>query len=1228
MIKNLPNLLALILCLLFSTSLFAQNSIKLAETVDVSDEHIEIPGVKNFQLIKITADDAAVISNAAEQGSKLAIQFGTNSDQEVGFYINQYSELTSYRGNNDIQTYRGWSSRNELISLTVAKDFVYGFFDKQGERYNIEPAWYYDAAMQSGNYVMYKSSDVNFESLGTCGFEESKHRMKGLTPEPGTRRLGQCYGVEMAIASDFSMFQKYGSAANVEMHNIGVMNDVQTNYMGSFDDDIEFQIITQFVSTCNTCDPWTASTDPGDLLDDFRAWGNGNGFGTTSYDVGQHWSDRNFDGSTIGLAWVGGLCGFSRYHVLQDFSSNADGLRVLTAHELGHNFDATHDADNSPHIMAPSVQNTTTWSNASISDMSNFIAFRAGQGCFSACNGGGGGNPPDADFTVYEDDLCEGSSVNFYDLSTNTPIAWNWSFTGGTPSFSQEQHPNITYAFPGNYSVELTVTNADGNDTEVKNGYISVGNGSNQIILYEDFDNGFGLWSVDNPDNGREWELAPAGGTISGTMTAKFDNATSFNVGARDGLVSPIFSLAGHTFADLNLEYAYSRPVPLGQDSLVIQMSTDGGASYTRVAGFAENGTNNFATAGSVAGAFTPANRNDWCGDGFNQCLQVDLSTYAGLSNLVLKIENVTGNGNNIYLDRIAIVADCYDLNPPIVDFSSDVQSGCVPLTVQYMDESTNSPSAWNWTFDGAQIPASNIQNPTATYDVPGLFEVILVATNAAGSGAESKLDYMEVLSEPIVDFGTTVTGNTVVFTNTTLFGDTYMWDFGDGETSDLEQPTHTYDNGGTYNVTLTVMNTCGSKNVSNMVSIISAFQASFDADTISGCAPLTVVFENTSSAGATSWAWSFEGGNPSASSMENPSITYNTAGEFNVTLIISDGTENDTLTMDNYISVGDVPSGDFTFTRNILEASFNATVFGQNYISWDFGDGSAGSNDEDPSHIYSTEGAYMVTMEAGNDCDTLRITKEVYVFDIPMATFNSSVTSLCEQEDVTFTASPTGDSLTYAWTFDGGSPSMSADASPVITYSTSGTYNVELTVSSPSGSGIAMPSTIVVTPRTSSGFTVNYQSGDSLFIEENALDQDTFIWEFNGAYLSSDPLLELTDIVPGTHELCLITMNNCNQDTACHSFTVEPSATSNIRDLGMSVYPNPSSGDFIFSSDRTLENIEVKLFSSKGSLVDVQFLDMKHGKDTLKTDVESGVYFITFEVKGDRFVQKLVVLK
>ena len=83
-------------------------------------------------------------------------------------------------------------------------------------------------------------------------------------------------------------------------------------------------------------------------------------------------------------------------------------------------------------------------------------------------------NPPIADFTATPTTVYAGETVSFTDLSTNNPTSWNWSFSGGTPTSSTTQNPQVVYNSPGTYNVSLTVSNAFGTNTKTKIKYITV----------------------------------------------------------------------------------------------------------------------------------------------------------------------------------------------------------------------------------------------------------------------------------------------------------------------------------------------------------------------------------------------------------------------------------------------------------------------------------------------------------------------------------------------------------------------------------------------------------------------------------------------------------------------------------------------------------------------------------------------------------------------------------
>jgi PKD repeat protein len=165
--------------------------------------------------------------------------------------------------------------------------------------------------------------------------------------------------------------------------------------------------------------------------------------------------------------------------------------------------------------------------------------------------------------------------------------------------------------------------------------------------------------------------------------------------------------------------------------------------------------------------------------------------------------------------------------NPiPVANFSADQLNGVAPLTVTFTDLSSNAPSAWAWTFGDGGISAN--QNPIHEYAASGTYTVRLTASNLNGFDAETKLTYITVTEPPpgpVADFTFSPSGGDVPlyvsFTDTSTGDPTsWAWNFGDGGTSNAEQPTHTYNDDGTFVVRLTVTNTEGTSFVEKTITV------------------------------------------------------------------------------------------------------------------------------------------------------------------------------------------------------------------------------------------------------------------------------------------------------------------------------------------------------------------------------------------------------------------------
>jgi PKD repeat protein len=164
---------------------------------------------------------------------------------------------------------------------------------------------------------------------------------------------------------------------------------------------------------------------------------------------------------------------------------------------------------------------------------------------------------------------------------------------------------------------------------------------------------------------------------------------------------------------------------------------------------------------------------------------------------------------------------------PPTADFTVDPATGTTPLTVAFTDQSSGSPTSWRWDFgDGTSSPS---QNPTHVYADAGTYTVSLTATNVAGSDTATKAAVTATQPQaPTADFSATpTTGGApldVVFSDRSQGSTTsWSWEFGDGGSSTAQNPAHTYDSPGSYNVSLTVANAGGSDTATKADYIVAA---------------------------------------------------------------------------------------------------------------------------------------------------------------------------------------------------------------------------------------------------------------------------------------------------------------------------------------------------------------------------------------------------------------------
>ncbi|HOI13823.1 MAG TPA: PKD domain-containing protein, partial [Methanoculleus sp.] len=653
--------------------------------------------------------------------------------------------------------------------------------------------------------------------------------------------------------------------------------------------------------------------------------------------------------------------------------------------------------------------------------------------CITVTSGGSGGDTPVANFSAAPTSGDAPLNVQFTDLSTGSPTSWSWDFGDGTSSI--EQNPSHIYTSAGNYTVNLTTSNADGSSSSVKEDYITV-----------------------TPHIARTWTVGATGcdfttvtDAINSASVVDGDTISVYNgTYAITGLAkSVILTGEGHDLVTFDLN---NGGVTITGTGTIIEgfrftngvlrfPSTSGGATDMIVRDCIFESMKNPGTAsGSVVLYGT---NNTLRGNEFRNNTVYNLVYVAGTAQLIenntftntthsatLKgvIRLALGSGHvirdNTFTDNQMPCLLLQRAAATVYLNNFNVPDGIAPVQVQ----GSSAPSAFPW---NTPIEYSYTYQGNAYTKVLGNYWNTYTGTDADGDGigdtpyslVTNQVDSAPLMAPVEYYIGATMAAPTADFTATPTSGDvplavtftdlstvsptSWAWDFeNDGVVDSTEQnPTHTYTTAGTYTVNLTVSNAAGSDaevktdyiTVTGGGSGGEAPVANFTADVTSGKAPLTVNFTDLSTGYPTSWLWDF--GDGTNATEQNPQHVYTVVGTYNVSLTATNADGSTTATKNGYIDVRDteaVPLSNYRF--------INVYVANDDGVKYDVPDGAAASGG---TYTYVNNTYWVMFRQAGGGLNPIHLSAS-----------DNSFTA----QDITSTTNQSG---SFWVTFSGGQPSM-----------------------------------------------------------------------------------------------------------------------------------------------------------------------------------------------------------
>jgi PKD repeat protein len=463
----------------------------------------------------------------------------------------------------------------------------------------------------------------------------------------------------------------------------------------------------------------------------------------------------------------------------------------------------------------------------------------------------------------------------------------------------------------------------------------------------------------------------------------------------------------------------------------------------------------------------------------------------------------------------------------PTVYVAADPNPSCVTVPAHFFGTSGQKIKSWQWDFgDGS---SDTVQNPVHLYSDTGSYQVVLHVVDTNQCASQNSEPYIQRVNlAPTLDFSwdinpAAVTDN-LQFTATAQGNVTaWHWDFGDGDTANIQNPTHQYADTGNYQVTLsiTVDGLC-TNSLTKTASIVPLPAPDFSVSPV--CLNDTTFFtdQSTTPTGTIiTWKWYFgDGDSLIVHSPDNPDARhiYRTETTYDVTLITinSAGYQR---SISKSVDVKRKPSAAFVYNDTCYTKPIGfldkSTADGGSAVmawNWNFGDPASGVNDtsslQNPTHIMSVPDTFSVRLIITNaDGCQDTVVHPVIVDSLPAVDFSLSADSLCLGEDLLLKGQ--GKDIT-SWYWDFGNGDTSTFQNPTYRYPLPGLYTITLTVTNLKGctNSITHDVYIIALPKADFSFSTSC-IGDSTYFTDRSKDSTGYVarwhWDFGDTASSND---------------------------------------------------------------------------------------------------------------------------